>query len=104
MADAADDTGSLTLVSNDGFQFVLPKKTAFTSKTIRNMFNKKSGYIEAKENRVRFDEMNAVILEKICEYFCYKEKYAGRKGDIPDFHIPPEMALELMTMADFLET
>ncbi|KAF3908066.1 Elongin-C [Orbilia brochopaga] len=104
MDDPPDDKGSLTLISNDGFQFVLPKKVAFTSKTIRNMFNKKSGYIEAKENRVRFDEMSANILEKVCEYFCYKDKYAGRKGDVPDFVIPPEMALELMTMADFLET
>ncbi|EWC47957.1 hypothetical protein DRE_02839 [Drechslerella stenobrocha 248] len=104
MAEVLDDQGSLTLISNDGFQFVIPKKTAFASKTIRNMFNKNTGYIEAKENCVRFEEMNAVILEKVCEYFCYKEKYAGFGGNIPDFNIPPEMALELMTIADFLET
>ncbi|KAK6540403.1 hypothetical protein TWF694_009202 [Orbilia ellipsospora] len=103
MADAVDDQGSLTLISNDGFQFVLPKKTAFASKTIRNMFNKNSGYIEAKENCVKFEEMNAIMLEKVCEYFCYKEKFQGVKGQIPDFHIRPEMALELMTIADFLE-
>jgi len=95
---------SLTLVSNDGFQFVLPKQIAFASKTIRNMFNKHSGYIEATENRVKFEEMNAVILGKVCEYWFYRAKYAGDKGQVPDFPIPPEMALELMTVADFLET
>ncbi|KAF3936335.1 Elongin-C [Dactylella cylindrospora] len=67
------------------------------------MFNKNSGYIEAKENCVKFEEMNAIVLEKVCEYFAYKEKYSGTKGQIPEFQIPPEMALELMTIADFLE-
>jgi len=95
---------SLTLISNDGFQFVLPKKSAFASKTIRNMFNKNSGYIESTENRVKFEEISAVILEKLCEYWCYREKYSSSKGDVPEFIIPPEMALELMTVADFLET
>ncbi|KAJ6263804.1 hypothetical protein Dda_2376 [Drechslerella dactyloides] len=103
MAAIVDDQGVLTLVSNDDFQFVVPKRTAFASKTIRNMFNKNTGYIEAKENRVRFDDMNGVLLEKVCEYFCYKEKYNGSRGAVPEFKIPPEMALELMTTADFLE-
>ncbi|EPS40237.1 hypothetical protein H072_5981 [Dactylellina haptotyla CBS 200.50] len=104
MSDEIDTQGSLTLISNDGFQFVISKKIAFASKTIRNMFNKNSGYIEAKENCVKFEEMNAVTLEKVCEYFCYREKYHGSKGQIPEFNIRPEMALELMTIADFLET
>ncbi|KAF3915130.1 Elongin-C [Dactylellina cionopaga] len=81
----------------------MPKKTAFASKTIRNMFNKNSGYLEAKENCVKLEEISAVVLEKVCEYFCYKEKYQGAKGEIPEFNIPREMALELMTIADFLE-
>ncbi|KAF3260453.1 hypothetical protein TWF192_009734 [Orbilia oligospora] len=66
MSEVIDDEGSLTLVSNDGFQFVLPKKCAFASKTIRNMFNKNSGYIEAKENCVKFEEMR-FVLTKFCQ-------------------------------------
>ncbi|KAF3161335.1 hypothetical protein TWF106_004411 [Orbilia oligospora] len=104
MSEVIDDEGSLTLVSNDGFQFVLPKKCAFASKTIRNMFNKNSGYIEAKENCVKFEEMRGAVLEKVCEYFIYKHKYSGYSGQVPEFQIPAEMGLELLTIADFLET
>jgi len=47
---------------------------------------------------------SGIILEKICEYFYYKERYKDTEGSIPEFQIPPEMALELLTMADFLYT
>lgn len=46
---------------------------------------------------------SAVILEKICEYFYYNEKYRDAK-DVPDMEIPPELALELLMVADFLHT
>lgn len=46
---------------------------------------------------------SAVILEKVCEYFYYNEKYRDAK-DVPDMDIPPELALELLMVADFLHT
>lgn len=43
------------------------------------------------------------VLEKVCQYFYYFEKYKGVK-DVPepDF-ISPELALELLFVADFLD-
>lgn len=46
-------------------------------------------------------EGSTVILETVCEYFYYKEKYRDAK-DVPDMDVPPELALELLMMADFL--
>jgi transcription elongation factor B subunit 1 len=46
---------------------------------------------------------SASVLEKVCQYFYYYEKYKGQK-DVPepDF-ITPELALELLFIADFLD-
>jgi len=46
---------------------------------------------------------SGVVLEKVCEYFYYREKYKDA-ADVPDMDIPPELALELLMVADFLCT
>lgn len=45
----------------------------------------------------------AVILEKVCKYLYYKAKYTDATGEIPEFKIEPEIALELLMAADFME-
>jgi len=49
-------------------------------------------------------ENSGAILEKVCQYFYHFEKYKGSKVEIPepDF-ISPELALELLFIADFLD-
>lgn len=42
------------------------------------------------------------MLEKVCEYFYYKEKYQDAK-DAPDMDFPLELALELLIAADYLD-
>lgn len=42
-----------------------------------------------------------MVLEKVCEYFYYSEKYKDSE-DVPDMDIPPELCLELLMAADFL--
>ena len=46
---------------------------------------------------------SGVIVEKICEYFCYNEKHKDQVN-VPDMDIPPELCLELLMAADFLNT
>lgn len=46
---------------------------------------------------------SGVVLEKVCEYFYYNEKYKDQK-DVPDMEIPPELCLELLMAADYLNT
>lgn len=41
------------------------------------------------------------MLEKVCEYFYYNQKYKDSK-DVPDMDIPTELSLELLMAADYL--
>jgi elongin-C len=36
-------------------------------------------------------------------YFTYKVRYTNSSTEIPDFPIPPEIALELLMAANFLD-
>ena len=49
----------------------------------------------------RVSRRSGLVLEKVCEYFYYHEKYANSK-DVPDMNIPPELCLELLLAADYL--
>lgn len=44
---------------------------------------------------------SGVVLEKVCEYLYYNEKHKESK-DVPDMDIPPELCLELLMAADYL--
>lgn len=41
------------------------------------------------------------MLEKVCEYLYYNEKHKDAK-DVADMDIPPELCLELLMAADYL--
>ncbi|KAL7266062.1 Transcription elongation factor B (SIII), polypeptide 1 (15kDa, elongin C) [Rhizina undulata] len=103
MSAQTDDRESVMMISNDGFRFIVRKSAVMVSPAIRKMLDKQSNFAEAVENKIVFQNMTANILEKVCEYFYYNEKYRGEK-DVPDMDIPPEMALELLVIADFLDT
>jgi hypothetical protein len=48
-------------------------------------------------------ERSGIVLEKVAEYFYYN--YRNRDaGDVPDMDIPPELCLELLMAADFLDS
>ena len=44
---------------------------------------------------------SGVVLEKVCEYLYYSLKHKDEK-DVPDMEIPPELCLELLMAADYL--
>lgn len=45
--------------------------------------------------------VSGVVLDKVVEYLYYHQKYADSK-DVPDMEIPPELCLELLYAADYL--
>jgi transcription elongation factor B subunit 1 len=47
--------------------------------------------------------LRAVILEIVCRYLYYKWQYEGSTTEIPEFKIDPEVVLETLMTADFLE-
>ena len=45
---------------------------------------------------------SGLVLEKVCEYFYYNQKYKDSK-DVPDMDFPTELSLELLMAADYLD-
>jgi hypothetical protein len=42
------------------------------------------------------------VIQKACTYLIYKVYYTDSHTEIPEFPIPPEMSLELVAAANFL--
>lgn len=43
------------------------------------------------------------VLQKVCIYFTYKVRFTNSSTEIPEFPIAPEVALELLMAANFLD-
>lgn len=43
-----------------------------------------------------------MVLEKVCEYLYYNEKHKTSR-EVADMDIPPELCLELLMAADYLQ-
>ncbi|KAF5744563.1 transcription elongation factor B polypeptide 1 [Tripterygium wilfordii] len=93
---------TVKLISSEGFEFVIDKEAAMVSQTIRNMLTSPGSFAETQHGEVRFPEISTTILEKICKYFYWSLQYAS--GKETDFHIEPEISLELMMAANYLHT
>ena len=52
---------------------------------------------------MHFREIPSHVLQKVCQYFIYKVRYTNSSTEIPEFYIPPEIALELLMAANFLD-
>ncbi|MBA0634389.1 hypothetical protein Goshw_014231 [Gossypium schwendimanii] len=93
---------TVKLISADEMEFVIDKDAAMVSQTIRNMLTSPGGFAETELGEVTFPEISAVILEKICQYFYWALQYS--RGKETEFHIEPELTLELMMAANYLHT
>ncbi|KAI9836454.1 MAG: hypothetical protein M1819_001486 [Sarea resinae] len=93
----------VTLVSSDGFEFIVERQCACVAGAIRRMLDPASSFSEAMTGRAVFENINGIVLEKVCEYFYYNHKYRDAR-DVPDMDIPPELCLELLMAADYLNS
>ncbi|KAB8293928.1 hypothetical protein MFRU_006g02940 [Monilinia fructicola] len=103
MAAAPGESKYVTLVSCDGFEFVVLREAACTSGAIKRMLDTTSGWEESQTGICRFEEINGIVLEKVAEYFYYSYKYRNSEN-VPDMEIPAELCLELLMAADYLDT
>ncbi|KAI0181595.1 POZ domain-containing protein [Hypoxylon sp. FL1284] len=102
MADySAGPSKYVTLVSSDGFEFVVLRDATFISPAIKSMLDPKSQFTESRTGRCVFEEISGMVLEKVVEYFQYWYKNRERE-DVPDMEIPVELCLEILTAADYL--
>ncbi|KAF7559106.1 hypothetical protein G7046_g5053 [Stylonectria norvegica] len=102
----------ITLVSADGFEFVVLREAAMVSPIIKGMLDQHiigatpltqsaGQFAEAQDARCVFQEMSAIVLDKVIEYFHYWYRYRNSQ-DVPDMDIPVELCLELLAAADYL--
>ncbi|ORX49783.1 POZ domain-containing protein [Hesseltinella vesiculosa] len=96
-------TEYVKLISSDGFEFTIHREAAMRSGTIKNMLSGPVQFRESLENVIPFHDIKAVILEIVCRYLYYKWQYEGSVTEIPEFKIDPEMVLETLMTADFLD-
>jgi hypothetical protein len=62
-----------------------------------------SGFSESLKNEITFPEVSTAILEKVLQYAEYKVRYTNATVRIPEFVIEPEVALELLLTANYLD-
>ncbi|KAL1883030.1 hypothetical protein VTK73DRAFT_105 [Phialemonium thermophilum] len=91
----------VTLVSNDGFEFVVLREATLISPAIKSMLDPGRQFIESKTGRCVFQDISGVVLEKVVEYFHYWYKNRD-KDNVPDMEIPVELCLEVLMAADYL--
>ncbi|XP_010535439.1 PREDICTED: transcription elongation factor B polypeptide 1 [Tarenaya hassleriana] len=93
---------TVKLISAEGFEFIIDREAAMVSQTIRNMLTSPGGFAESQLGVVTFPDISTTILEKICQYFYWSLQYS--RGKETEFHIEPELTLELMMAANYLHT
>ncbi|TFK70274.1 POZ domain-containing protein [Pluteus cervinus] len=102
------DTDWVCVNSTDGFSFLVRRKVAYASGTMRNMLDTESNYAEASTRTCTIYQ-RGIIVEKLLEYMAFRAHYesVGPKEEIPvhEFmeRIPPEIVLELLLAADYQE-
>ena len=61
------------------------------------------GKFAENKGEIKFQDINARILEKVVQYMMYKLRYTNSNVRIPEFPIEPEIALELLMAANYLD-
>ena len=93
------------LVSATGTEVYCERSVAVSaSATMAAMLTSESSMRmrEAEENVVRLPDISGPILEKVVQYMHYKTEHADSVGRLPEFAIEPEIALELLVAANYL--
>lgn len=63
----------------------------------------RAGSFTESRGEIRFPEISTHVLEKVIQYFHYKARFAGSSAPIPEYPIEPEVALELLMAANYLD-
>lgn len=97
-----DATTYVKLVSEEGHEFFMDREIAIAaSQTIRLMLE--GSFKEAQDNIIQLPAISGYILEKVVQYLHYKCQHSNSESRIPEFPIEPELALELLIAAKYLD-
>ena len=69
------------------------------------MLSGPSAFSEKETNEMRLSWCPSHVLRKVCLYFQYRARYtdSASAAEIPEFPVEPEIALEMLTAANFLQ-
>ncbi|CAJ0604359.1 unnamed protein product [Cylicocyclus nassatus] len=93
----------ITMISSDGIEFHIRRELAYASRTIRSMMDSPTSPSDAEKNVVHFRSIPSHILQKVCHYFLYRNRYENSEIMIPEFKIEPQLSLQLLMAANFLD-
>ena len=94
------------LVAKDGYEFFVERECAMVSGTIRALLENPGNVLrEQKDLEVQCQSISAPILERVIQYFYYKQKYqnAAFGVEVPEFVIEPEIAIDVLSAANYLD-
>mmetsp|Transcript_11747 Transcript_11747/g.14610 ORF Transcript_11747/g.14610 Transcript_11747/m.14610 type:complete len:117 (-) Transcript_11747:175-525(-) len=100
-SDGDSPTSYVKLISAEGHEFYLERRIALAGKTLKAMLE--GQFREAEEALIHFPEISSHILEKVIQYLHYKVRHTHSTVRIPEFQIRPEIALELLVAASYLD-
>jgi len=91
----------IRLCSKDGWIFHVSKSVIEASKTLKAMLE-----FQNTDKSIKLDNISGIVLEKVCDYWYYRDHHEQSisKGNIPEFEIDKDMAVELLLVADYLDT
>jgi transcription elongation factor B subunit 1 len=101
------DVPMVKLISSQGHEFLVSRDCVMASGTIRTLL---SGPASWKENAgqvmptVHFEEIDTATLEKVIQYFHYKQKYDNTAPPLPKFHVDIDSIVPLLLAANFLDS
>ncbi|CAD5235606.1 unnamed protein product [Bursaphelenchus xylophilus] len=98
-----ENSSYVKLISSDGHEFIVRRDLVVTSGTIKAMLSGPGQFTENESNEVNFREIPSHVLRKVCHYFAYKVRFTNSATEIPEFSITPDVALELLMAANFLD-
>ncbi|KAF9465470.1 BTB/POZ protein [Collybia nuda] len=102
------DNEWVRVTSTDGFSYMVKRKIANISGTMRNMLDTESNYSEAITRTCPVAQ-RGIIVEKMLEYMMFRAHYenVGPREEVPVNEImerlTPEIVLELLLAADYQE-
>lgn len=97
----SEDMDEVKLVSSTGDIRTVPLDIAKQSPTLKRMLE--SGFAES-QGTIRLEEFDTAILEKVIEYmeYAYQYKDVTDETEVPEFDVSPEISLDLLLAADYL--
>lgn len=101
---AEDNTNYITVTTKDGHEFKLNKQFAMNaSGTFHAMFDNTDDHFTETSNEIHLRDISASTFEIVVKYFYYKQRYLNATGEIPEFQIDPDQALDVLLAANFLD-